>query len=94
MAYKTIYTCDKCGNEQDTSVQFWTIGISANPHLRPSPCFVEKMSMQVCRKCLESFGVHIRSTPDKQEPINAIPTLEEAIIDIVRRCTEMNKEVQ
>lgn len=82
----TAYKCDKCGIVQETDKQFWEIGIIANwvgivrsPYQIDS--FVNKMSMHVCRKCLEDFGIHVQKKPDQPEV--APPTLEDVIRDIV-----------
>ncbi len=86
MTVKTIYICDKCGNEAADSKQFWTVGVTANCHTSLAGHFVTGMSMQVCRPCLESFGIHVQKKP-KEEEAPKIPTLEEAIIEIIHRCT-------
>jgi hypothetical protein len=88
MSITTIYKCDKCGKEQDTNQQFWTVGVSASCSPNPPPStsspryFVENMSMQVCRLCLEKFGIYAKKVEEpEQQP--RTPTLEELIIEIV-----------
>jgi len=31
MSRQVIYKCDKCGSEQATADQFWTVGVKASP---------------------------------------------------------------
>lgn len=87
MSVKTIYICDKCQNEQPTAEQFWTVGVSANVHTYVGDHFVEGKSMQVCRPCLESFGIYVRQKPNDATPPPAPPTVEELIREIVARCS-------
>lgn len=84
MAYKMLYTCDKCGDTSESSVQFWTIGITANCSVFASNQMVADKSLNVCRPCLESFGVHV--IVRKDEPVKETPTIEQAIVEIIQRC--------
>lgn len=84
MSIKTIYKCDKCGSEQESNNQFWTVGVTANCSNYASRDFVAGKSMQVCRPCLESFGIHVQHKQD--EPAQQPPTLEELILEIISRC--------
>lgn len=88
MSVRAIYTCDKCKKEQDSDFQFWTVGVTANHGVTPSNHFVAQKSLQVCRPCLEGFGIFVqtRGKPDKSEP--KTPTLEELIMEIVERGLE------
>lgn len=86
MAVKTIYTCDKCGSEQDSSDQFWTVGVSANCATYPADWFVTGKSLQVCRPCLESFGIHVQKKPEHAESPPTIPSVEDLIREIMQRC--------
>ena len=86
MSVRVIYTCDKCGNEQHTSEQFWTVGVTAIPSLAASRQFVPGKSMQVCRACLESFGIYVQVKTG--EPPAPVPTIEDLILEIVQRATE------
>lgn len=81
MSIVTIYKCDKCGCEQHTSDQFWTVGIIAD-HFQYSSRrnFVKDMNIQVCRPCLESFGIHVMTKP---EPEHRKPTVEDLIGEII-----------
>lgn len=57
MSVKTIYTCDKCGNEQFTKDQFWVVGVSAaSLGERVGIGYVKDKLIHVCRPCLDSFG--------------------------------------
>lgn len=89
MSVKTIYTCDKCNKEQETKEQFWSVGVVANHnHERKTSegytTYVADMSMQVCRSCLESFGIYVMKKKDVvvTEPIPE-PTLEDRIKELV-----------
>lgn len=86
MSRKVIYTCDKCGAEQLTHEQFWTVGVQAN-HFGATVGpydFVDGKKLEVCRPCLESFGIHV--TTKKNEPQPKPPTVEELIREIIERC--------
>ena len=88
MAVKTIYTCDKCGNEQENPGQFWTVGVSATPSFHPaSNSFVPGKHIHVCRPCLESFGIHVQKKPEHEENPPQIPGIEDLIREIVQRCS-------
>lgn len=91
MTVKTIYICDKCGSEQDSSKQFWTVGVTATCSIHPDPHgyrrFVEDKYLQVCRPCLESFGIHVQTRPEHKDNPPQIPTIEELIREIVERCS-------
>jgi len=82
----TIYTCDRCGTEQNSSQNFWVIGIAAHHSVYKSLTereFIRDMSMQVCRPCLEHFGVHVISRPDPKSEAKEEPTLEQRIVDLI-----------
>ena len=85
MAVITIYICDKCGEEQPKSDQFWTVCVKASI----SGCgddFVKDKHMQVCRPCLESFGIHVQVKPKDKDNHPAIPSVEDLIRELVQRC--------
>lgn len=88
MAIKTIYICEKCGQEQLSAEQFWTVGVQAYHHGYSvgKYDFVEGKKLQVCRRCLESFGIHVKQQND-QESQPVPPTLEDLIAEIIARCT-------
>ena len=88
MSIRTIYTCDKCGAEQKTQEQFWTVGVTANTLFSTSDYFVSGMSIQVCRLCLESFGIYVQKRQFDDPPTPTPPTLEDLIIELVQRASE------
>lgn len=83
MSRKTIYTCDKCKSEQLTPEQFWTVGVQANHYPTASGTydFVEGKKLEVCRPCLESFGIYVRTRENEPKP--TVPTVEELIRQIL-----------
>lgn len=88
MAFKTIYTCDKCGHEQETPDGFWTVGVSASHSIGvPNNHFVEGKHMHVCRPCLESFGINVLTKPEHEQNPPQIPSVEDLIREIVQRCS-------
>ena len=88
MAFKTIYTCDKCGNEQEKPNQFWTVGVSAtHSAYPPNNEFVQGKHMHVCRPCLESFGIHVQKRPEHAQNPPQIPSVEDLIRELVQRCS-------
>jgi hypothetical protein len=87
MSIQTIYKCDKCGAEQDTYEQFWAVGIAAlHFPLNTERSFLADKSIQVCRPCLESFGIHVTKKPSA--PVPKPPTVEELIREILQLCGE------
>lgn len=84
----TTYKCDKCGKELDSAGQLWHVGVSAqsiNNKLIVG-LFVEGKSMQVCRPCLESFGIFVQKRRDEPEPPSP-PTIEDLIREIIAEAT-------
>ena len=75
---KTIYKCDKCGNEQYAADQFWNVIISAGS-VHFSQNTVKRI--MVCRPCLESFGIHVTKQKDTEPP--KPPTIEELLREII-----------
>ena len=90
MSVKTLYTCDKCGSVQETADQFWTVGVTANHGMHPEAqnLYVNTVTIpldkhvQVCRPCLESFGIHVMQKPS-DPPKPQLPTVEELIREII-----------
>lgn len=83
MSIKTIYVCDNCGAEQHTPDQFWTVGVNAAPvnyHFKNDE-FVQGKKLQVCRPCLESFGIHVQKKPN--EPEKPVPTTAELLVQLI-----------
>jgi hypothetical protein len=85
MTVKTIFICDKCGNEQLDANQFWTVGVTANHATYATATYVEGKSLQVCRPCLESFGIHVHVRHD--ELMSAPPSVEDLIRQILALCS-------
>ena len=89
MSTRVIKMCDKCKKEVGHSEQFWTIGVrgactlpaSYRMHYENADYF-EDMKMDVCRPCLESFGIHVMKKADVEPPQK--PTLESVILEIVK----------
>lgn len=90
---KTTYICDKCKNEQDTHSQFWTLGIWArhdgekyesNSDMQRAS--INGRSIQVCRPCLESLGVHVQAETKKQ-PAYVERTTEDILRELIERVT-------
>jgi hypothetical protein len=85
MSIKTIYICDKCGAEQFSEEQFWTVGLwaacSATRTTAYPNEYVADKRVHVCRPCLESFGIHVR-VKDGVDPAPS-PTIEELIREIL-----------
>ena len=81
MSVRTIYTCEKCGAEQAKPDQFWVVGIQA--HCINDRPYGQVKQMQVCRLCLEAFGIY-DNRPAEVQAVNPPPTLEDLIIEIVR----------
>lgn len=88
MSVRTIYTCEKCGREQETSEQFWKIGVvvqSYNSRPDSSTTFVERpRRLEVCRPCLQSFGIFCHPKPGDPAPVPE-PTIEDLIVDLLAR---------
>lgn len=74
----TTYKCDKCGNVQETPEQFWTIGVGAGI---PTRAISIDRAMQVCRRCLENLGYHVKQPRPPNSP--PPPTIEELIREIL-----------
>ena len=93
MATKTIHTCDKCGTEISGSDQKWKVGVFAKCML-PSALADSNFStryevtkdhaMEVCRPCLEAFGIYATKKEQPQEAPQP-PTLEDLIRELVRQ---------
>lgn len=81
---RTIYKCDKCGNEQGESEQLWTVGITASTVYCSTTIPYRKI--EVCRPCLESFGICVTKKKDVEPP--KPPTVEELIREIISMVTE------
>jgi hypothetical protein len=94
MSSRTIYKCDRCGKEQETDDQFWTVGfIVTNRRYQytyrlTDPNFDHKREW--CRNCVEEFGLLPRAiTPQNPEPIPL--SLEDMLREIIREEIETNR---
>ena len=84
MSVQTIYKCDKCSKEQPTMVQFWEISISAKAIDDPYPGR-QTATIQVCRACLESYGIYAKK--ETKEAVGySPPSTEELILEVLGRC--------
>lgn len=85
MAQKTIYTCDKCGAEQETPVQFWTLQVTARTALDEYESSVSGLRIEVCRECLEKYGIYSKQKQKpKQTPEENKVTIESLIKDLIK----------
>ena len=88
MSIKTIYTCDKCKNEQESQQQFWSVGIVANcPPSESSTYTITGLTIQVCRPCLDSFGIYVSEKKRKESGI-VYPTIEDLFREILDICKD------
>ena len=82
---KTTYICDKCGGEQESREQFWSIGVWASHTGGYSEGVQEhKKSIQVCRPCLESLGVHVLAET-KKKPEYVERSTEDILRELIQR---------
>ncbi len=90
MIHPATYECDKCHAVQATDSQFWEVGIKCNHLNYTNNDFVdETFRMQVCRPCLEAFGIHVQARKRDEVPLPPPPTLEDLIRELVAREVEM-----
>lgn len=87
MTITNIYKCDKCNNEQPSREQFWKVGISARHYGAPTyggGCMeiIGEKFIDVCRPCLESFGIYTKTKPTE-------PSTPETIERHMRRIIEL-----
>jgi hypothetical protein len=82
MAKKTIYTCDKCGAEQLTKTQFWTLQITARTEGDEFESSVSGLMIEVCRECLEKYGIYSKQKPKQTTEENRV-TIESIIKDLI-----------
>ena len=78
MSITTIYKCDKCGNEQTTGEQFWTVHLSISCKYFSDS---RQKEIEVCRPCLESFGILVPA--EKAKTLPPPPTVEDLIREII-----------
>lgn len=83
----TIYKCDRCGAEQGSREQFWTVGVSASCSLALPPHEPYKKQIQVCRPCLDVLGIFVKEGAT-DDSVRHVPSVEELIREIIERCSE------
>ena len=93
MSVKTIYTCDKCGKEQNSPNQFWRIGVVVSPDFKQPlaadyTVYANNKSMEVCRECLENFGIYTSKKTLESKPEIANITIEDLIIQLIQDCKD------
>ena len=89
MAVKTIYTCDRCGHEQDTIEQMWTIRIvvsHGNSH--PSTAVAGRNLVLWCRKCCDVHQLINEPNPTPTVPAPKILTFEDRLKALVEEFKE------
>jgi len=84
MSKKTIYTCDRCGADQETRNQFWALRVQVKHFDNPLDWDPAYSEMEVCRSCLEHLGIH-PSPATKASPDYNPPSTEELIREILSR---------
>ena len=84
---KTPYICDRCKAEQPTDVQFWKLGVFAAPVAAPSYTYfkaeVANRSLQVCRPCLEYFGILVQKKSNEAPP--STRTTDDILLELLAR---------
>lgn len=79
----TTYKCDRCGHEQNTNDQMWTIKVFIDHHGHDSQWSFNKINVLWCRACVDEVGFLGKpSTPNVQEATRG--TLEDSFREIVR----------
>jgi len=81
---ETTYTCDRCNNTQNTPHQFWTLGYDYRHTGKSLFTPAEGNSIQVCRGCLEGFG--LLPVPVCQGETPPRVDTEDLIREIIERC--------
>jgi hypothetical protein len=81
MSTRAIYKCDRCGKEQETAEQFWTVAVMATTGQWSYPPSIQQKK-EWCRKCLDEMNV----LGWVKEPTLSVPapTFEDLIREIVR----------
>ena len=60
--------CDKCKKEVLEKDQLWNVEIRAECEERVSQFNYPCKTIQVCRPCLESFGIYVVEKPGVEKP--------------------------
>jgi hypothetical protein len=80
--------CDKCKKEVDKDAQLWNVDVSASSYPNRNEFHAPQKSTQVCRPCLESFGIHV-ITRNHEEPPKA-PSISDLVLEIIRLANEVS----
>ena len=81
----TTYKCDKCGHEQPTADQMWTVAFTFKSAEDWSSTQPAKAKEELwCRACLEKLHVLSQHSAKEVDIPTQPPTLEEMIRQIVR----------
>jgi hypothetical protein len=85
MMITTKYICDRCGKEQDTIQQIWSVNINvfANPGVLGGSYPTKNVHQDWCRECTELFGL-LPVVEIKKEEVKQNVTLEDIIREIAR----------
>ena len=89
MTVTVEYKCEKCGHVQSTPEQFWELLVHVEHYPngdRVNKWQTPKFKMQVCRPCLESFGINVQKKAEGPTPV--YPTIEDLITEIVQSVLE------
>jgi hypothetical protein len=82
---KVTRHCDKCKAEVDEKEQFWNMEIRCYEGSYKTDFQTPVKTLQVCRPCLESFGIHvIRKDNEKPKPVPTIESLFKAILELAQ----------
>ena len=85
MTIRYIRVCDKCKGEVDDKDQLWAIKILpvcySGAHAQDTFDSSPTMKLDVCRPCLESFGINVTTKPNV--PVKPHPTIVEAIQEMI-----------
>ncbi|HEY1900741.1 MAG TPA: hypothetical protein VGG49_13215 [Steroidobacteraceae bacterium] len=85
MTVTITYVCDKCGEVEMDSDQFWKVGVTIQNYRNHHHGSSQKHEQQWCRKCVEAAHLlppqqHKQQHIELPEP----PTLEDLVREIAR----------
>lgn len=84
----TTYICDRCGAEQKTNTQMWSVGVHLIPAGRPRELYSHAKPPELwCTKCANSIELFNYLTPKKAAEQNkpAPKSLSEQLLEILRQ---------
>lgn len=70
MIYDPIRECDKCKRKVEKDEQFWALNLRAQERSTRYKNIEDEYptrSIDVCRPCLESFGIYTRNKPEPEK---------------------------